>query len=49
MRFTTADIQRVVTRTRRIWQELDHAQRRSFEVRTGIPAPTPRRSTGERV
>ena len=26
-----------MTRVRRIWNELDHSQRRLFEVRTGIP------------
>jgi hypothetical protein len=26
-----------VTRVRRIWSELDHAQRRLFEIRTGVP------------
>jgi hypothetical protein len=31
----------VITRVRRIWNELDHAQRRLFEIRTGVSVTGP--------
>jgi hypothetical protein len=31
----------VLTRVRRIWNELDYAQRRMFEIRTGLDATGP--------
>jgi hypothetical protein len=48
MRLIASDINRMITRARLIWQELDYAQRRSFELRTGVPAPAPQRITGRR-
>jgi hypothetical protein len=39
MRTITAHIQRVIASARRIWRELDYAQRRSFELLTGISVP----------
>jgi hypothetical protein len=34
----------ITTRLRRLAGELSYAQRRSFELRTGIPYPVPERS-----
>lgn len=36
--FSSADIRRLTRRVRSIRNELDYAQRRSFELRTGLPA-----------
>lgn len=36
MRTTITRIEQAADRVRRIWRELDHAQRRLFELRTGI-------------
>lgn len=33
----TATATRLARRARRIWAELDYAQRRLFEIRTGVP------------
>jgi hypothetical protein len=42
----TAHTQQTIGRVRRIWHELDRAQRRLFEVRTGLePADRSRPST----
>lgn len=35
-------ISQVVGRIRSAWSEMDHAQRRMFEIRTGIPVDRPR-------
>jgi hypothetical protein len=32
---------RVITSAKRIWDELDYAQRRSFELKTGVPVVKP--------
>jgi hypothetical protein len=32
---------RAISRARRIWSELDYAQRRLFEIRTGVRATAP--------
>jgi len=32
---------RVITSVKRIWDELDYAQRRSFELKTGVPVVKP--------
>lgn len=32
----------VTGRVRRVWSELDYAQRRLFEIQTGVTAPTRR-------
>ncbi|MGN6872270.1 MAG: hypothetical protein ACTHMY_28090 [Solirubrobacteraceae bacterium] len=37
MRQTTLRARRGIVRARRIWAELDYAQRRSLEIQTGIP------------
>jgi uncharacterized NAD(P)/FAD-binding protein YdhS len=37
MTLTASTATRIARRARRIWAELDHAQRRSFEIRTGVP------------
>jgi hypothetical protein len=35
----------MISRAKQIWAELDEAQRRLFEIQTGIPAPGPKRNT----
>ncbi len=35
---------RAVKRVKQIWSEIDYAQRRAFELRTGIPVIEPRRA-----
>lgn len=35
-------VSRITTRVRKIWAELDYAQRRLLEIRTGIPDLTRR-------
>jgi hypothetical protein len=37
MRLTTSRSRRGIDRAKRIWAELDYAQRRSMELRTGVP------------
>jgi hypothetical protein len=37
MRLTTFRARRGIQRARRIWTELDYAQRRGLEIQTGIP------------
>jgi hypothetical protein len=38
MRFATdSGVSRIVGRAQHIWAELDYAQRRLFEIQTGIP------------
>jgi len=37
MRLTTSRARRGLDRARRIWAELDYAQRRSLELQTGVP------------
>ena len=37
MTATASTASRIARRARRIWGELDYAQRRSFEIRTGVP------------
>lgn len=32
----TAHTQQIIARVRRIWHELDHAQRRSLDLRTDV-------------
>jgi hypothetical protein len=32
----------LVVRARRVWSELSYAQRRMFEIRTGLPPARPR-------
>lgn len=39
----TARVKHTIAGVRRVWTELDNAQRRLFEIRTGTPA-TARRS-----
>jgi hypothetical protein len=39
----TSKAGRVVKRLKRLWGELDYAQRRSFELQTGVPVGTGRR------
>ena len=39
----TSRIKRVARRAKRIWSEMDYAQRRMFELRTGVPARADRR------
>ena len=43
------DSRRTIDRVRQIWAELDHAQRRLLEIRTGVSLPqAPRQSTRAR-
>ena len=37
MRLTSTKTRRGLDRAKRIWAELDYAQRRSMELRTGVP------------
>jgi hypothetical protein len=37
MRLTSTRNRRGIDRAKRIWAELDYAQRRSMELRTGVP------------
>jgi hypothetical protein len=41
----------VTTRLRRVFAELGYAQRRSFELRTGVPlgGPRPGRASGDEI
>ncbi|HUA47634.1 MAG TPA: hypothetical protein VMA77_20525 [Solirubrobacteraceae bacterium] len=43
MTSATSKTRRVIGRVRRVWAELGYAQRRLFEIRTGIPARPERR------
>jgi hypothetical protein len=43
MRLTISRTRRGIERARRIWAELDYAQRRSMELRTGVPMGTSKR------
>ena len=38
---------RAIRRLAQIWTEMDYAQRRLFEIRTGVPAPTRPASVAE--
>ena len=40
---------RAITSVRRMWAELDYAQRRLLEIRTGIPFGTERMHTRKRA
>ena len=40
----TSRTKHAVRRLKRLWSELDYAQRRSFELQTGVPAGTGRRT-----
>jgi hypothetical protein len=42
---TNSRATRIARRVRRTWAELDYAQRRMFELRTGVSARGQRRST----
>jgi hypothetical protein len=44
----TSRVRRVIARLGRVWAGLDHAERRLFEVRTGIPVLAPRQRLGSR-
>jgi hypothetical protein len=37
----TSRIKRATRRAKRLWSELDYAQRRVFEMRTGVPLTRP--------
>ena len=37
MRLTSTKTRRGMDRAKRIWAELDYAQRRSLEIQTGVP------------
>jgi hypothetical protein len=37
----TSRIKRAARRAKRLWAELDYAQRRVFEMRTGVPLTRP--------
>ncbi|HEY4825616.1 MAG TPA: hypothetical protein VIH85_02565 [Solirubrobacteraceae bacterium] len=37
----TSRIKRAARRAKRLWSELDYAQRRVFEMRTGVPLTRP--------
>jgi hypothetical protein len=37
----------IATRVRRVWNELDYAQRRMFEIRTGVDVTGPSRRRDE--
>ena len=43
---TKSGVRKATKRVKRVWAEMDYAQRRLFEIRTGVPAvdrdqPTP--------
>ena len=38
---TTSGVRQTIKRVRRVWSELDYAQRRLFEIRTGVPVTEP--------
>jgi hypothetical protein len=40
-------MRQTIKRVRRVWAELDYAQRRLFEIRTGIPVMSDSRSPAE--
>jgi hypothetical protein len=40
---TTSRTKRAVVGLKRLWSEMDYAQRRAFEVRTGVSAGADRR------
>jgi hypothetical protein len=42
-----ATMRHTIKRVRRVWAELDYAQRRLFEIRTGIPVISDSRAPGE--
>jgi len=48
MRPTTSSARRGIDRARRIWAELDYAQRRSMELRTGVPMGTSKHGDSSR-
>ena len=37
LKATASQIKRLARRFRQVWSELDYAQRRAFEIRTGVP------------
>lgn len=37
LKATASQTRRLLRRFRQVWSELDYAQRRAFEIRTGIP------------
>ena len=37
LKATASQARRLLRRLRQVWSELDYAQRRAFEIRTGIP------------
>ena len=41
----TTRLRTLTARARRTWRELDYAQRRLFEIQTGIPVTGPSRRT----
>lgn len=48
MRLTSTKTRRGVDRAKRIWAELDYAQRRSMELRTGVPMGTSKHGDSSR-
>ena len=46
LKATASQVKRLARRFRRVWAELDYAQRRSFEIQTGVPL---RRNHGPRI
>ena len=42
----TATIRETVKRLKSAWTEMDYAQRRLFEIRTGLPVTGPEKRTG---
>jgi hypothetical protein len=43
LKATASQIKRLVRRFRQVWAELAYAQRRSFEIQTGVPTHAPKR------
>jgi hypothetical protein len=37
----TSHVRRAIARVKKVWAELDYANRRALEIRTGIPFRTP--------
>jgi hypothetical protein len=37
LKATTNQIKRLIRRFRQVWAEVSYAQRRAFEIRTGVP------------
>jgi hypothetical protein len=43
---TATGMRQAIKRIKRAWAEMDYAQRRLFEIRSGIPVSSPKRAAG---